>query len=105
MAGDYYQTTLQAQIGPDGTASALFTVPLHQPFALTRMSAHGNSALPAQLRVYRNAVLFAGSGYANEDVDAEPTPVPLPGGTQLSAVWSGGTPGAVMTLAIEGATL
>lgn len=93
---------LAATTGLDGRAEAVYSTPPHQPWTIERMAATGTSSTGApELRVYRNGVLVDSTGGANNDT-SESNGIPLQAGDQVRAAWEACSPGAQMTLVIEG---
>ncbi len=75
-------------------------------WTVTRIAITCTSALQTTVKLYRNIIstttLLFGSDAGNNDVASGDPPLELPPSGKVVLVWSGGTPGSVASLVLEG---
>lgn len=75
-------------------------------WSVTRMAVQNTSALRTDCAIYRDIIssqtMLFGSSAGNSDVASGDPPLELQPANRLIVVWSGGTPGAIGTVVLEG---
>lgn len=97
------RTELRGNLNASGTLTLTFTVPLGPTWEVKQVSISGNSTLEPQASSYigigSSGVFVSNSLTGNGDTDDTPN-VLLRSGDSFSLVWTGGTSGALMKVAI-----
>lgn len=77
-----------------------------ESWSVTRMSIQCTSALQTNVRVYRNVIstltMLFDSAAGNGDVASGDPPLDIPRNSAIVLQWTGGTPGSVATVVLEG---
>lgn len=77
-----------------------------ESWSVTRMSVQCTSAIPTQVRIYRNVIsplqMLFDSKSGNSDVASGDPPLDIPRGGRIIVEWRNGTPDSVATVVLEG---
>lgn len=100
------QASKNATADAAGTATAVIGPEKDRTWVIDRMAVHGTSSLQSQCRVYRGdpapGTLRDSTYSGNQAISEYPRPAVLEPGEYFTVVWSGCTPGATMTVTVEG---
>lgn len=95
--------TLNSTFDASGVAAASIQVGPNQRWKVTLMNSRTTSSTQTRCTVYRGAIGQRQLDFSRTgNQDTSPTDIELQQGETLSVQWTGGTPGAVASLDIEG---